>query len=267
MMKSVAKLISMFLLFSPLASAGVVMEMVTRNASGQETERSRIYSQSKMIRMDEVRGDEIEATMIFLGNELLAVDHRDKSYIVMDEAMVDDVSAQISDAMKQMEAELANMPPEQRAMVEGMMKGRMQGMMGQQGEPSPAPRVEALGSSEWQSFKCREYAVFEGGEKTQEVCAAKLNEIDGADAVMEAFRNMAAYLTKMTESMPMISSDRMNPGELMDQIDGFPVHTIDYENGDVASEMSLDSVSEQDLDQDMFTAPEGYRRQDSFGRR
>lgn len=264
MKKSVTTWISMVLLLSPLAHAGVTMDLVNKNAGGQETDRTRIYAQSKMIRMDEVDGDKVVSTMIFLGNELIYVDHRDKNYIVMDEAMLDEVSAQMNDAMKQMEAQLANMPPEQRAMMEQMMKGRMPGMAGQESAPRPKPRVEAMGSGKWQSYTCQQYAVFEGPEKTQDVCATKLDHINGAGDVMDAFRNMAAYVTKMTESMPMRSDEGMNPGELMDQIDGFPVYTVDYENGEVAGETLLDSVTEQDLEQDLFAAPEGYRRQDPF---
>jgi len=94
-----------------------------------------------------------------------------------------------------------------------------------------------------------------------------LDEVDGSDEVIESFRNMAAYITKMTESLPMRSNDGPNPGELMNQIDGFPVHTIDYDNGVVVSEMSLDSILEQDLDDELFAAPKGYRRQDPFGGR
>ena len=265
MKKLVATSISTLLLLSPLAFAGVVMDLVTMNASGLETDRTRIYAQGEMIRMDEVSGDEAAGSMIFLGNEFLYVDHQDKSYIVMDEAMLDEVSTQISDAMKQMEAQLASMPPEQRAMMEQMMKGQMQGMTAQQAPSPSAPRVEAKGSGEWKSYNCRQYAVYEGAEKVQDICAAQLDDVDGADDVIETFRNMAAYMTKMTESMPMGSDDRINPGELMDEIDGFPVHTIDYENGAVVGETSLDSVTEQDLDEGMFAAPEGYRRQDPFG--
>ena len=217
--------------------------------------------------MDEVGDNEAAGTMLFLGDKLLYVDHREKSYIVMDEAMIDTMSAKMSDVAKRMEAQLASLPPEQRAMAEQMMKGGMQGLIGQQGEPPPAPRVEAVGSGEWQSYKCREYAVFEGGEKTQQVCAAELDEIDGADEVIDGFRNMAAYMTKITESLPMGAGDHVNPGELMDQIGGFPVHTIDYENGVIAAEISLDSISEQDLEPDMFAVPDGYRRQDPFGER
>lgn len=266
MKKLTAASFSILLLLSPLANAGVVMDMVTRNAAGQETDRTRIYAQSNMIRMEEVVDDEAgpDGTMIFLGNEFLYVDHEDKSYIIMDESMIEDVSAQISDAMKQMEAELANMPPEQRAMVEQMMKGRMQGMMGQEKAPSAGPRVEATGSGKWQSYKCREYAVFAGSEKTQDICAADLDDVDGADEVIEAFRGMAAYMKKMTESMPMMSQDQMNPGELMSQIDGFPVHTVDYENGVITGDVSLDSVTEKNLEPGLFAAPAGYRREDPF---
>jgi len=265
--KSVAPSILALLLLSPLAYAGVVMDMVTMNASGQETERSRIYAQSGKIRMEQVAENETATTMIFLGNEFLYIDDREKSYIVMDEAMLDEVSAKMSEAMQQMEAQLASMPPEQRAMVEKMMQGQMQGMTAQQAPASPAPRVEVKGSGEWKSYKCRQYAVFEGAEKVQDLCAAKLDEVGGADEVFEAFRNMAAYITKMAESMPMGSGGRINPGELMDEIDGFPVHTIDYENGAVTRESSLDSVTEQDLDEGLFAAPEGYRRRDPFGSR
>lgn len=267
MKKSVATSISTLLLLSPLAFAGVVMDLVTMNASGQEAERSRIYAQSGKIRMEQSDGNETAATMIFLGSEFLYVDHREKSYVVMDEAMLDEVSAKMSEAMKEMEAQLASMPPEQRAMVEQMMKGQMQGMAAQQAPSSSAPRIEAKDSGEWKSYRCRQYVVFEGAEKVQDICAAELDEVDGADEVIETFRNMAAYITKMTESMPMRSDDRINPGELMAEIDGFPVHTIDYENGAVVRETWLDSVTEQDLDEGMFAAPEGYRRQDPFGSR
>ncbi|MBT8089946.1 MAG: hypothetical protein KJO01_07040 [Gammaproteobacteria bacterium] len=264
MKMSITTSVGMFFLLSSLAHAGVVMDMVTKNASGREDDRSTIYAQSKMVRMDEVRGNEIESSMIFLGNEFLYVDHRKKSYMVMDEAMLNEVSAQISDAMKQMEAELARMPPEQRAMVEQMMKGQMGGMMGQKDTPPPAPSVKAVGSGKWLSKTCRKYAVFEGAEKTQELCAAELDDVDGGDEVMAAFRSMAAYITKMTESMPMDVNDGMNPGELMDQIDGFPVLTTDYENGVAVRETSVDSVIEKNLEPGLFAAPDGYRRENPF---
>ena len=258
-------LIPVLVALSSLAQAGVVMELVSRDASGQETDRAKIFAQEGMLRMN--HGSDEDAAMIFLGDRFLYVNHSEKSYIVMDEAMLEEVSAQVSEAMKEMEAELANMPPEQRAMVEQMMQGKMKGMMAGQAAAAPKPRVERLGASKWQSYACRQYAVYEGAGKTQQVCAAKLDDVAGADEAMDAFIGMAAYMRKMAESMPMFADEGMNPGELMDQIDGFPVHTIDYENGKVLRETSLDSVSEQDLDEEIFAAPAGYRRENPLGRR
>ncbi len=257
--------IAVLLCVSPVANAGVVMDLVTRDTSGNVTETAKIYAQDNKLRMEE--GDDARASMIFLGDSFMYVDHRDKSYIVLDEATLDEVSSKIDAAMKEMEAQLASMPPEQRAMVEQMMKGQMQGMMPQQADETPAPKVEAIGSGKWQARDCRKYAVYENGEKTQQICAAQLDDVDGADEVIEAFRNMAAYVSKMTESLPMQTARQPNPGELMDQIDGFPIHTVDYANGEIVREVSLDAVEEQDLDNSLFEAPRGYDRQDPFGGR
>ena len=268
MKKSLLASISTSLLLSPLAYAsGVVMEMTDKDASGEETEHTRIYAQSNRIRMDDLAGEAVESSMIFLGDRFLYVDHKERSYIVMDEAMLNQVSAKIDEAMQEMQKQLAAMPPEQRAMVEQMMKGQMQGMMGSEDADPPRHKIKKMGKSKWRSYDCRQYAVFEGTEKTQEVCAADLDEIDGADDVMAAFRQMAAYMAKMTESLPMGSDEDVNPVELMDQMDGFPVHTVEYQNGRVVSETSLDSVVEKDLDEKLFAAPEGYNRDDPFGSR
>jgi len=265
MKRVVATTGAVFLFASSLADAGIVMDMVTRDASGAETDRAKIYAQGNKIRMEE--GSVAGASMIFLGDSFIYVDHSDRSYIVMDEAMLDEVSAQMNEAMAEMEAQLAEMPAEQRAMVEEMMKGQMQGMMGQQGPKPPPPRVEPMGSGEWNSGDCQEYAVYDGDEKTQQVCEAALDDVDGADELIEAFRNMAAYMTKMAEKLPMGRGDQSNPGELIEQIDGFPVHTIQYENGAVVREELLDSVVDQDLDEEMFAAPSGYRQKDPFAGR
>jgi hypothetical protein len=244
------------LLSAPLI-AGVAMEMVTKDASGQETDRIQLSAQAGMLRVDNADGGTTSnVSMIFLGKEFLVLDHEAKSYIVMDEAMLDEFAARISDAMQQIETQLANLPPEQRAVAEQMRV--------QQDAPAPAPRIEAVGTSQWQDQSCTQYAVYEGGEKTQLVCAAALDHIEGSDEMMQAFRQMADYVKKMTESLPMSTESSMNPGELMEQMDGFPVHRIAYVNGEVVEEDLLESLAEKELDEALFAAPDDYRREDPF---
>ena len=266
MKRSLVAVVVLILWTPSIANAGVVMEMVTKDAAGTETDRTKIYAQDERIRMEHSGPGGADATMIFLGDRFLYVDHSEETYMVMDEAMLEDVSSKINEAMKEMEAQLAAMPPEQRAMVEQMMKGQMQGMMQKEPRERPALRIESTGRGEWQSERCTEYDVFTGDQLSQQICAADLDEIDGGDEMIAAFRSMAAFIEKMTESMPMVSNDQPNPGELMEQIDGFPVHTIDYANGSKISESTVDSVAEEDLDDTLFSPPDGYRRQDPMSR-
>jgi len=263
----IASIPLLFVLSSPLY-AGVAMDMVTKDASGQETERSRMYAQSGMLRVDGgADGSSSNVSMIFLGDEFLVLDHAEKSYIIMDEAMLDEFASRISDAMQQIEAQLASLPPEQRAMAEQMMKGQMQGMTGKSASPSPAPRIEAIGTGKWHDQSCAQYAVHEGGQKTQEICVASLDHIQGSDDMMQAFRQMADYVKQLTEALPFSTDESMNPGELMDQIDGFPVHRIAYQDGEVTQEDILESLTEKELDESLFEAPGDYNRQDPFQRR
>lgn len=264
-MKKMLTTITVALLTIPsLLLAGVQMEMVTTDSSGEVIDRSKFYAQSAMLRVDEIASGDADVSMIYRNDEFLVLNHAEKSYIVMDQAMLDNVSSQVSEAMKQMEAQLANLPPEQRAMAEQMMKGRLQGMMGQEGSGAPKFNVQSSGSGEWQSESCDLYTVYKGAEKAQEVCAADLDDVAGADEAMAAFRGMAAFIEKLTESLPMAAGQTINPGELMDQINGFPVRTRMFEAGVFESEAVLESVSEMSLDAAMFAVPADYRRENPF---
>ncbi len=266
MKKSKRLLVAIVLAVTTPVYAGVEMELVTTDSAGAVTESVKLYAQSGKIRMEDI-GDSSgrEMSMIFVGQEFIVIDHSDKSYIVMDEAMVQEMGVKVNAAMEQMRAQLADMPPEQRAMVEQMMQSQMAGLMGSDEESLPT-RVEQVGSGSWQSGPCTEYAVYEGDQKTQQICAAPLGEVEGADEAMAAFKNMAKFINSLAESMPGPLGESMaeNPMGLIDQIDGFPVRTVDYVDGQVSSETTLSSVQGRDLDPGLFDVPEGYTQQDPF---
>jgi hypothetical protein len=249
--------------------AGVEMDLVTKDSTGAITESVKLFAQSGNIRMDDI-GDASgqQMSMVFLGQEFIVIDHDNQTYVVMDEAMAAEMGSQMNAAMLQMQEQLADMPPEQRAMVEQMMQGRMAGMMMSQ-EQAPPPRVEKTGTGQWRSKPCTQYVVYEGGKKTQEICAAPLDDIPGADEAMRAFESMAGFINKLSESMPepIASSMAENPMGLINQMDGFPVRTVDFVDGEVSNETTLESVVDKPLDASLFDIPEGYTRQDPFAGR
>ncbi|MGI9220158.1 MAG: DUF4412 domain-containing protein [Woeseiaceae bacterium] len=248
------------------ASAGVEMQLLTKDTAGEMTESVTLYAQDGRIRMEDIGNSSgQEMSMIFVGQEFIVVDHSDKSYIIMDEAMVAEMGAKVNDAMAQIRAQLADMPPEQRAMMEQMLEQQMGAMMDTAAESIPT-RIEETGSGNWQSGDCTEYAVFVGDTKAQDICAAPLRDIEGAEEAMEAFRGMAKFIKSMADAMPGALGEAMaeNPMGLMEEIDGFPVRTVDYVDGQKHSETTLESVQEKGLDAALFDVPDGYRKVDPF---
>ena len=258
----------LLLVSSAVAHAGVALDMVITDPGGKETDRNEIFAQDGKLRIDSGGGPFSSAiSMIFLGDRFLVIDHDEESYIVMDEAMLAAMSAKMNAAMEQMKAQLENMPPEQRAMAEAMMGSQMAALSDL--ESAAPPRVEPIGPGEWEGTPCTRYAVFEGTEKSQDVCAAPLDKINGADDMMEAFRGMAKFVQKLSESLPgpLAASLSANPGGVIDQIDGFPIHAVEYRLGEPAGETSLESIREEELPGSVFAAPDGYRLEDPFAGR
>jgi len=60
---------------------------------------------------------------------------------------------------------------------------------------------------------------------------------------------------------PLGDSMAENPMGLIDEIDGFPVRTIDFIDGAISAETTLSTVEDRDLDPALFAVPEGYTQQ------
>ena len=262
--------LALIALILPLATqAGVALDMVTKDMSGKEKERSQIYAQDGFLRLDSDGGPYAsKVSLIFDGSRFLVMDHGEKTYIIMDEAMLTRMTDKMNAAMEQMKAELASLPPEQRAMAEQMMQSQMQGMMGE-AEPPPPPRVEATGSGEWGGRACTKYDVFENDIKTQEVCAAPLDQVSGAAEMMDTFQGMAKFVKKLSESLPgpLGSSFNEHPGMVAELIGGFPIHSVEFRMGKPETEVMLEEIREEQLPVSKFEAPDGYQLQDPFAAR
>ena len=244
-----------------LALAGNVMEMVTRDMQGQMLDRMVFYTDGDRGRMDS-SGQSGNHSVIFLADEFIYLDHKTQSYMVMDEAMLEGIGNQINAAMQQMEAQLAAMPPEQRAMVEQMMKEQMGGMAADRAVP--ALEIRKIGKGSYKSWDCELSEMLENGRKIQEICSVDYDEVDGSGEVRASFVRMAGMLSKLYDSMPFPQQGVSNPMEMLNQMEGFPVRAVDFENGAAVSETVLESSKSQGIEGTMFALPDGYKRMDPF---
>jgi hypothetical protein len=246
--------------------AGGVLEMSTKNSSGAAVVANRMYAQAGKLRMDQMDAQgALQTSAIFQNNEMIVVNYADKNFHRLDEKTLAELGAQMqkaSAAMKQMEQQMANMPPEQRAMMEKMMKGRMAGMAGMGAKP-PVIRFEPGGMGTWQSYTCKNYTVYAGDQKTQEMCTVPASKVEGAEEFVAAARNMKEFFEKFKEAlqMPGFANLAQNPAGVVGEVEGFPVHTKEFENGVLRQEKFLSSSKTENLSDSLFSPPQGFREE------
>jgi hypothetical protein len=261
-MKKTVFALALFVLVCPMAWPGVVIEMETKDpGSTDEAPVDTIYAQGEMLRMDPHADRDGSMSVIFRDETLWVVSHDEKTCQTIDKQGMEELSQQIGGMMKQMEAELAKLPPEQRAMVEEMMKDQMPGGMPGKGAEAPPRRIDVGAVEQVGDYSCTLRTLYSGDEKIWEVCAAEEGLPAAASEALEAFGAMARFAEQLRESMQQGPFTEMvdTPFYDMDEIGGFPVRTRMFANGRVTDESILKSMVGKNLDESVFAIPKGYK--------
>ena len=155
----------------------------------------------------------------------------------------------MSEMMKQVEAQLANLPKEQR---EAMMKS-MPGLASmQERETAAAFDFEWTGDKrEVAGYPCRVARVTKGGNDDGEACIAKPDDIGMSKA---DFESLASMFDTMQEFAAMSGESGMPD---MREIGGFPIATSSKKD---RSKSTLTSASDDKLDGAAFEVPAGYKQ-------
>ena len=255
--------------FSPVFG-GSIMELVTTEYREEPPVIGtvRISSQDGVSRMEvtSVSSDE-SGGMIFReqGREFIAIDHEEKEYYVIDEATMERIGTQMNSAMQQMQQALEDMPPEQRAMAEQMMKQHL---------PAPAEEAEPLtvkktGDGDTiNGFDCEYYEVQQDGAKIRDLCITGWDDIDGGREAADSMLAMAGFFEKMAEQFSAgagmdVMAEQRDLFRHMRELEGYPVLSREFdETGRLESESRLKSAKSSDIDPSLFSPPQGYRQKD-----
>jgi hypothetical protein len=253
---------ALFVLVCPGAWSGVVIEMEVHDpgaASGEPTQK--IYAQGEMLRVDSGAGRSGSMSIVFRDDTLFLVSHDKKSCQTIDKQGMEQLGTTVDAAMKQMEAELSKLPPEQRAMMEKMMKGKIPAGMSGVGGPSKPRRVEVGATEKIGEYSCTLHTLYSGDEKVWEVCAATEGLLDDASEALGAFRAMSRFAEQLQESIQQGPFSEMVKAPLydMDEVGGFPVRMRTFDGGRIASESTLKSIVSKDLDAAVFAVPDDYK--------
>ncbi len=266
MMKQ-AVVLSLTILLAGPALAGVVFEVETtghEGPGGDEVQVVRIAAEGGLLKFTVPASDRAsEGAAIWRGDRraMLVVDHDEKSYVVIDEEQLQALTGQMNQAMSQMQEALENVPEENRAMMEKMMKQRM---------PAQQPKRETselrkTGERATKSgYPCVKYDVLKGGVKVRELYVTDWSNIEGGKDVLGSFEAMSDFFREMLDSLPNTGGNSEfgdESWEHMKELGGFPVVTREFAaDGSLEGEATLRSAKRQTIDPGAFEPPPGYKR-------
>jgi len=240
------------------AQAGTVLQQEMRNVGNtQARQQVTIYLDAGKLRVEGENPGEGKYLLIFDNSRqvMQMADLAKSTYMEITKAQVEAMGGQMQQMMQQMQAQLAQIPPEQRAMVEQMMRQQM-GNMGGNAPPPITVREKSRGDKVGQ-FTCTRYEVLTGGQVTDEVCAAPPGELRLDPSAFETFKALASFFEPLRRMAPQ---GGWSAPKAMDQIGGFPVQTVVYEGQRPTSEWVLTSLEERALDAGLFTLPPNLRK-------
>ena len=245
----------LFLLTSAVGFGGARVKMETiKNGVTQQV--GWVYIEgANWLRIDtnvDVDTGEPEDSMIFRADEevIYMVDHDSREYLLMDKETMGKFASGMSEAMRQMEEQLAQMPDAQRKIMEDMMKKNMP-----QAQGDFSVEVKSLGTE----GDYQKYEVWVGGEKMSEVWATSPEELGIPANSLEVFKKMSAFYEELMEvlaSNPLFGSMGTNPFPGFAQMNGFPVRTLDVESG---SETHMSEASMTEFPDGFFDPSDEYK--------
>jgi len=243
-------------------SAGVVI-VQEGGEPGKDKMKFTMFVEGGKIRVETTMADGRKTIAIFDGDKqvMWMLQPEQHTYMEMNAASMEGMSQQLAQAQQKMQAAMANMPPEQRAQMEKAMAGR--GGMGGASAPKTITFQPKGGTDHVGKFTCTLYTELTNGQRTAELCATSLDQVPFKEADLRAFKAMA----KFGESMSKMGGRGGYTPPSVEQLHGYPVHSVQYDGARATYEMTVLSIDQKSVDPGMFAIPAGYTKQDMMGGR
>ncbi len=236
--------------------------MVVQEKSGVNMSTNRMQIDKDHMRA-ESRGPQGGQTVILFDapkQVVRMVDMDKKSYMEMTKADMDQMAQQMNSAMSQMQEQLKNVPPEQRAIVEQMMRARGGAIPGAGAPQQPAKtQYRRTGTDKVGQWSCTTYDGYRGQDKVSSICAADPKDFGVTAADFEITRQLSKFLSTLN---PQAADRTIAIGSPEDQgYSGVPVRTTLYANGNVQSTSEVTEFRRETFPASTFDVPAGFQKE------
>ena len=244
------------------AASGVLIAQKVTSGTTTTTHQSQI--EPTRMRSEIASSTGRKQAVVFDGaaQVLRMIDDDAKTYTEMAKADLERMRGQVDGAMAQMQEQLKNMPPEQRARMEALMKGRGAAMTGMAGPPTEYKKV---GTDKVGRWTCDKYEGTKSGEKVSEVCTVAPSALGFTAADFEVTRQLAEFFKSLmpqaADGLFTIGSATPNPNSFS----GLPVRVVSYRGGTVQTVSEMTEASRQTFPDTLFQIPAGYQKREFPG--
>ncbi len=250
------RLTTAFLIVSfSFLNAGV--RLLTEYESYPEKEKltHTAYLEKDRLRVD-IKGEKTDMSVIFKSDKerFFFLNHKNKSYTEITKEEIKRIKEKMEEGIKEMEKSLKNLPPEQRKMVEEMMKNKMKPEV-------PKITYKKVASEKINQWVCDKYEGWEKKEKREDLWVTDWSKIGLKAEDAKAFAEMAEFFAEMMKgsSLPFYQSGKEEKkGE---SFSGLPVRTIGYEKGEKRFWTELKEVKRETFKPEIFEIPKGYKKE------
>lgn len=215
--------------------------------------------QAMLIGHGKLRTDADAETSVILDpgtDTMIVLNHGEREYMRMGRAEMKQMAETVNQAMAQMEAALANVPPEMREQMKGMIGGAIPGAGGE----AMVSMADTGERDTVAGHDCRIYRTQLQGKTVNEACMGStsvLSELSAADRqTLERALAMTQSMVEQLATGPMAQFVDMAPFKA-----GLvPLRVTDVEGGR-RSTSEFAGVDDAPLPADLFAIPSGYREQ------
>ncbi len=239
-------ILGVFLLLS--FSFADIMFLSEEIKGGQKTGEHVIYVANGAIRADDMEGKVLKHTVIFNYPEgkIYLIDHAKRQYTVITKEYIKSAEKYMEEMKRRMQEQLAQLPPEQREAMKGMMDSRMRELMN-------PPRVEYKlleKGAKLNGWKCDLYEELVNGERVSRLCVVPFGKLGIEGEVVNLIKSFDEFLGSVASEKVSRAFDK-----------GLPVVEIYYEGGKEVSRTVLKKVQKGALKHGIFNLPAGYKEQ------
>ena len=211
-----------------LAASAAADVTVTSVNEKDGTPWSATYIQGGKVRTENFHGDAAYVLWQQGATSMTTVIPSRKSYMVVDAAQVAAQAKQASDAMKQMESQLASLPPQMREMMKKQMPNMGTGKPLIEMKINKTGKTATKGGYSCQMVDFTVTGVPAAGDVGQEFCVVDPNKLGIPAGDLQTIKAMAEFTKQMTKDLGQMV------GGLPDvfEMGGWPVWTRDKKTGE-----------------------------------